>query len=294
VIVRWIALTALGALAVQSAQSDQRPTFRTVSDLVPVPVAVRNGKEFVSGLTATDFELYDNGVRQSIGAVSTTTLGLDVTLVVDTSGSVVGSLDRFRSDVKEIAGMLRPDDQVRLVTFDTNVRAAVPMQQASRRLPVDRITTGDMTSLVDALLFALARAGRPDRRHLVFVFSDGYDNVSVMGYGAIPELAARTDAILHIALVRVSGAPDEWPNPAFDALAAAAKRTGGALSPPSESTRGVVPAFKSALETHRHSYTLYYTPTGVPRGGWHDIVVKVPKSGRYDVQWRQGYSAEKQ
>jgi VWFA-related protein len=291
---RWVGIAMLAVVAVQSAQGDQRPTFRTVSELVPVPVAVRRGEDFVSGLTVADFELYDNGVRQSIGAVSTTTLGLDVTLVVDTSGSVVGSLDRFRSDVKEIAGMLRPDDQVQLVTFDTNVRAAVPMQPASRRLPVDRITTGDLTSLVDAITFALARTSRPDRRHLVFVFSDGYDNASVMGYGAIPELAARTDAVLYIALVRVSGAPDEWPNPAFEALSRAATRTGGTLSPPAESTRGVVPAFKAALEAHRHSYTLYYTPTNVDRGGWHDIVVKIPRSGLYEVQSRQGYSAEKQ
>lgn len=290
---KFCALAMLGVLALRGAQADQRPTFRAVSELVPVPVSVRNGKEFVTGLTAADFELYDNGVRQPIGAVSARTLAIDVTLVVDTSGSVVGSLDRFRSDVREIAGMLRPDEQVRLVTFDTDVRAAVPMQPASRRLPVDRITSGDMTSLVDAVMFALARASRPDRRHLVFVFSDGYDNASLMGYGAVPELAARTDAVLHVVLVRVSGAPDEWPNPAFDALAVAAARTGGALYPPTESARGVVPAFKTALEAFRHSYTLYYTPTNVPPGGWHDIVVKVPRPGTYDVQARQGYSAEK-
>jgi VWFA-related protein len=287
---KWLALGLPAVVAIAGAQADQRPTFRAVSDLVPVPVSVRNGKQFVTGLTVADFELYDNGVRQPIGTVSASTLAIDVTLVVDTSGSVVGSLDRFRSDVKEIAGMLRPDDQVRLLTFDTEVRAALPMQPASRRVPVDRITSGDMTSLVDALVFALARASRPDRRHLVFVFSDGYDNASMMGYGAIPELAARTEAVLHIALVRVSGAPDEWPNPAFDALATAASRTGGVLYPPAESTRGVVPAFKQALEAFRHSYTLYYTPIGVPRGGWHEIVVRVPQHATYQVQARQGYA----
>ncbi len=273
-----------------AAQDAQRPTFRAVSDSVPVPVSVLRGKEFVKGLGLADFELYDNGVRQQIVAVSPATFAVDVTLVVDTSGSVIGSLDRFRSDVKEIAGMLRPDEQVRLLTFDTEVRQAIPMQPSSRSLPVDRITTGDMTSLVDALTFALARASRPDRRHLVFVFTDGYDNASVMSYGAIPELAGRTDAILNIVLVRVSGAPNEWPNPAFDALATAAARTGGVLHPPTGENRGVVSSFRSTLDAFRHSYTLYYAPTGVPAGGFHEIAVKITKPGDYTVRARQGYS----
>ena len=81
---------------------------RATSDLVPVPVSVRRGTEFVSGLAAGDFELYDNGVRQEVATVSPATLGIDVSLVVDTSGSVIGSLARFKSDVKEIAGTLRP------------------------------------------------------------------------------------------------------------------------------------------------------------------------------------------
>src|SRR5262245_26134690 len=114
------------AAAGPAAQDPQRPTFRAVSDSVPVPVSVLRGKEFVKGLQLGDFELYDNGVKQQIAAVSPATFAVDVTLVVDASGSVVGSLDRFRSDVKEIARMLRPDEQVRLLTFDSEVRQAIP------------------------------------------------------------------------------------------------------------------------------------------------------------------------
>ena len=286
-------LLAIGA-ATLAAQDAQRPTFRAISDSVPVPVSVLKGKEFVKGLGLGDFELYDNGVKQQVVAVSPATFAVDVTLVVDTSGSVIGSLDRFRSDVKEIARMLRQDEEVRLLTFDSEVRQAIPMQPASRSLPVDRIVTGDMTSLVDALVFALARASRPDRRHLVFVFTDGYDNASVMGYGAIPELAGRTDAILNIVLVRVSGAPNEWPNPAFDALTTAASRTGGVLLPPTGARVDVVSSFRSTLDAYRHSYTLYYAPAGVPAGGYHEITVKVTKPGEYTVRARQGYAGSPQ
>jgi len=284
-------VAAIGAMAIASAQQPQQPqpTFRSVSDLVPVQVSVHTARSVVSGLKAADFELTDNGVHQDVDAVSADSVSADVTMVVDTSGSVIRSLDRFRSDVRRMADQLRANEQIRLITFDTDVHQAFPMQPASRRVPVDAIRTGNMTSLLDAMLAALARAPRPDRRHLVFVFTDGYDNASMLGYSAIPALASHSDAVLHIVLVRVTGVPGQYPSPAFDALAAAAARTGGALYSPNEAPADVVAAFKLAVEAFRHGYVLYYTPRGVAREGWHDIKVRVTRPGVFDVAARQGY-----
>ncbi len=287
---RILVIAAAGAIWLAATpRAFQQPTFRSVSDLVAVQVSVHTARSVVSGLTASDFALEDNGVRQQISAVSADKVSTDVTLVVDTSGSVIRSLDRFKSDVRRMADELRPDEQLRLITFDTSVREVLPMQPAARRVPVDAIHSGDMTSLIDAMLMALARAPRPDRRQLVFVFTDGYDNASLLGYSALPQLAGRVEAVLHIVLVKVTGVPTPAANPAFDALAAAANRTGGALYPPGEAPADVVAAFKLALEAFRHGYVLYYTPTGVERGGWHDVKVRVTRPGAFDVQARQGY-----
>ncbi len=269
----------------------QQPTFRAVSDVVAVQVSVHTARSVVSGLSAADFALEDNGVPQQITAVAADRVSADVTIVVDTSGSVIRSLDRFRTDVRRMAAELRPDEQLRVLTFDTEVHEILPMQRLSGRVNVDAIRTGHMTSLLDAMAMALARAPRPERRHLVFVFTDGYDNASLLGYSALPALAAHTDAVLHIVLVKVSGVPDAYPSPAFDALAAAAAQTGGALYPPAASPADVVAAFKLALEAFRHGYVLYYTPAGVTRGGWHAITVRVTRPGSFDVQARQGYDS---
>jgi hypothetical protein len=183
--------------------SGQTPTtFRARTDIVPVFVSVRAGESFIGGLRQRDFELDDNGVPQQIDSVSSDAVPIDVTLVVDTSSSVIGSLDQFKADVVTIAGMLRPDEQMRLVTFDTGVREILPMQPAPASPPIERIRLGDQTSLNDALLFSLARERRPDRRHLVFVFTDGFDTASVLDYGSLPEVASRADALLHIVTVR--------------------------------------------------------------------------------------------
>jgi VWFA-related protein len=284
------ALVAVAGWAVAAApgQEPQRPTFRSVTDLVPVQVSVRSGRSYVPGLTAKDFELYDNGVRQQIDAVTSDAQATDVTLVVDTSGSVTRSIGRFRSDVKKIAELLRPGDQVRLVTFDSDVRESFPMQNP-KNVRVDDMLTGNMTSLVDAMVFALARAPRPNRHHLVFVFTDGYDNDSVMGYGALPEVAGRTDAVLYVVVVKITGVPNGPPPEAFDALADAATRTGGEYYPPGDEPLDVASAFKQALESFRHSYVLYFAPKGVTPGGWHNLTVRMITPGKYDIQARQGY-----
>jgi VWFA-related protein len=272
----------------QPQQQQPRPTFRTSTDVVPVHVFVRSERSAVSGLTAADFQLFDNGVRQEITAVSADKLAVDVTLAVDTSGSVVRSLGRFKSDVKDIVKQLRNDEQVRLITFDSDLREIFPMQNASKRVPVDEIRLGDMTSLLDAMLFAVARAPRPDRRHLVFVFTDGYDNASLVGYRAIADVATRSEATLYVVLAKVTGVPDNRPDE-IAALSAAATRTGGTFFPPTDESRDIAAAFKRALETFRHGYVLYFTPANVTREGWHEITVQVTKPGVYDVHARQGY-----
>jgi len=287
----WFVAIAIGSAAVivASAQDPQRPTFRAESDRVPVHVAVRSNRKLVQGLGAPDFEVYDNGVRQTIASVTNEVLPVDVTMLVDISGSVVRSLDRFRSDVKRMTGMLDADDQVRLITFESDVQQIFPMQAPSKNMPLERIQTGNMTSLIDALVYSLARAPRPDRRHLIFAFTDGYDNASTMGYSVLPALANRTDAVVNIVLVKVTGVPDTGTPAAQDALAATAARTGGTLYPPEEAALSVVDAFKQTLDAFRHSYVIYYSPTNVPRPGWHEITVKVTKPGTYNVSSRQRY-----
>ena len=110
----------------------------------------------------------------------------------------------------------------------------------------------------------------------------------VLGYGALAELASHTDSLVHIALVRPSGF-DVPSVGAIGALAAAAARTGGALYQPTQNEGGIVAAFQRAIDDFRHSYVLYFTPTGVPGPGWHDISVKVTKQGTFDVRAREGY-----
>jgi hypothetical protein len=198
----------------------------------------------------------------------------------------------FRNDVARIAELLRPEEQMRLVTFDTYVREIVPMQAAVKRPPVNEIRLGDATSLNDALLFSLSRASRKDRRHLVFVFTDGYDTSSVLDYTALPEIASRAEgALLHIVLVRPNVVPDARATRDFGFLSEAAVRTGGAVDPPRPKD-DLVDSFEEAIGAFRQSYVVSFSPSGPKQEGWHTLSVSVVRrSGSFDVRARQGYYA---
>ena len=63
-----LALVAWVLLAVGPPPAPQ--TFRTGADGVTVNVSVRNRSQPITGLTAADFELLDNGAAQTIRSVT--------------------------------------------------------------------------------------------------------------------------------------------------------------------------------------------------------------------------------
>ena len=150
-----LAALALGAMLSTERQAQQPPAaFRSGVEVVTVPALVTNGTRPVAGLTTADFELLDDGVAQTVTSMPIESLAVDVTLVLDTSGSLEGralehvkatSSDRRRSQTA---------DRVRLLTFAdnvTDVRPATGRHTTARR----SIAGGGATSLYAALAAAL-------------------------------------------------------------------------------------------------------------------------------------------
>ena len=102
VLAATILSSGLGAAQAPAAQ-EQAPVFRAGADVVSVEASVRRDRRAVTGLKSTDFELLDNGVVQEISDVSYEKLPIDVTVLLDTSASVVGSaLDRLRAALRQL------------------------------------------------------------------------------------------------------------------------------------------------------------------------------------------------
>jgi VWFA-related protein len=275
----------------------QRPALRSGTIVVAVNVSVRTGNAPVTGLTAADFQLTDNGVPQKIDDVGMEAVPIDATVVLDTSGSTAGIIDRLKRDVRDIAKLLRPVDRLRFLTMDTYVYEIVPLGPARALPSLDRLAGGGATSAYDTLVAAMITRVDIDRRHLVVAITDAIDTVSVLDARAVRDVASRSDAVLHIAMVEPDSGDDPprfrpwvaYQDREFATLEDAAARTGGELHRPDDSRKGTVENFKRVFDDFRNSYVLRYTPAGVAPAGWHSLKVTLARTGRYSIRARSGY-----
>jgi len=124
--IRWLPL-ALSIAAAAAAQPPPTP-FRSGIEIVELDVSVTRGGSPVQGLTARDFVLTDNGVAQTVDSVTLDRVPLSVTLLLDTSTSVLGErLAHLKQAGNGIVDALTADDRASLITFSHNVDVAVGM-----------------------------------------------------------------------------------------------------------------------------------------------------------------------
>jgi len=271
----------VGAEVAGSGQSGQ---FKSGVTQVLVPVSVSRGGKPVTGLRPRDFRLFDDGVPRDVDSVSGEAFPLDVTLVLDTSGSSRTELQVIENNVRAMAALLRPSDQIRVVTFSDSVRENVRMRPA-RELQPFRLESGGNTALSDALLYALLRPPSLGRVNLIVLFSDGDDTGSVLESDAAPMAASRADALLFAAVV-----PSKMrPLTSRPTVRQAVEATGGVVY----GLRDSLKAFRQILGDFHRSYVLSFEPAVPTKLGWHRLKIGVAehKSNDLTVRAKAGYFA---
>ena len=291
---------------------EQRPTFRASADLVAVEVSVRERTRVVANLKAEDFELLDNGVRQDVFDLSYGKLPIDMTVALDISYSVTGSLlDRLRRAIRQLMADLGPRDRLRLVLFNMRVRRVVDYTTDVTAIEqaIASVTAGGGTSILDAISVGLVSAEHGERRQLVVFFSDGADALSTTTPDVLLDVAARSAASLTLVLpasmtgvgfVRSGGrGPAAAPTPqsARQSRQAALYRrlaadTGGVVIPMVLPNQDLSELFARALEEFRSTYVLHFAPRGVKPGGFHTLQVDVPGRKGLTIRARRGYWGE--
>ena len=303
---RTLVVAILGVVVLAGAAPAAGQTFRTGVDAVAVDVLVTRGRNAVAGLTAEDFTVLDNGVRQDVAAVFVEEVPVTLLLVLDTSGSVRGAPLRHLLAAAEAAGeALRPGDRVGLVTFSDKLRLAVepPAPPADLPAALGRVRAGGATALYDATFAALALRDRTVGRTVALVFSDGYDTASWLEPPAVLDAARRSDVVVygvrHDRLAQEGWQQREgrrlvsrWfaDDPHLfrqEYLPQLAADTGGSVYVAADLER-LREVFERVVDEFRSRYLLTYTPTGVEAGGWHELEVRVRGRGRR-VQARRGY-----
>ena len=184
-------LVAAVATALTSAQG----RFRSGTEGVLVDVQVMAGGKPVAGLTASDFELKDSGVRQDVRVVSFADVPISLLLALDMSGSVEGErLDRLAKAAREAVSALRPGDQAAVLTFTDRVHLHADWtgDRASVLTRLTELKAKGWTALYDAIFSAVSLREQAAGRVVLLVFSDGVDTASWLDAAAAIESAALT------------------------------------------------------------------------------------------------------
>ena len=288
-----------GAMAVvhtgASSSPAQAPTFRSRVDLVTVDVAVQRGGRPVTGLTLDDFEVRDNGVRQTLSRLVTEALPLDAWLVFDASSSLRGEpIRQLQQAASAFVAALAPGDSAALVTFSNEI--CVPQMPttnlAAVQSAISRIEPRSATALYDATYVALQLRIPGGSRGVAVVLTDGADTSSWLGPGRVIDAAEHSDVILYGIAVQdtVGGASAGRASfsdlPQYRFLRGLAAASGGRLFDASFAT--LRETFTKVLNDIRARYLLTYSPDPAP--GWHTLDVRLAR-GRGDVVARRGYWA---
>lgn len=281
---RRIAVVLMAAFLAAGFQ-DQRPSvFRASTHAVAVDVAVFDGDRVVSSLGPADFEVYDNGIRQTVTAVDYNVLPIDLRLVFDTSGSISpADLEKYKRAMSRVTAALHKDDHCKILTFSGAIAVAAERQSPPIAISVQRIVP-DGTSFFDAVSLAMVTVPALDRRQITIVLSDAADNASFFDEAALVDAARRTDAVVYTIVPPNRG--EDWPF--AGRLQALSLLTGGRLVRAARDTQ-MGDLIIDALEEFRHSYVVRYLVAGAAPEGWHTLRVKVRGGDGYTIRARQGY-----
>ncbi len=210
-------------------------TFRTSVDLVHFSVIVTDKQGApVTGLTAEDFELVEDGKPQSLtyfleGFSESGDLGrvlpLHLGLALDTSGSMEDDIHDVRTGMIKFVNANEHAVDTTLVDFDTEVRLARYAGIDYPRL-IERIRMrkpDGWTAFYDAVGVYLNGAAEQDGEKILLIYTDGGDTRSSMTYTELINLLKASDVTTY-----VIGYLEHQPQSAKNGAADAAAADGGA------------------------------------------------------------------
>ncbi|MGH9466842.1 MAG: VWA domain-containing protein [Terriglobales bacterium] len=198
-------------------QKVQKPQYRFSVNVpevqIPVSVQLNNG-QFVPNLTARQFEIFEDGVRQHIDKVAVTTdAPMTVVLLVQFNNTWYPVLYRILSASYAFTGMMQPSDWVALVTFDlkptivvdfTHNRRAI--QNAIASLHFANFSESD---LFDSLSQTVDRLNGVAGHKAIILIATGLNTFSHMNFD---QLRKQLDATQNITIysISMSFVLEEW------------------------------------------------------------------------------------
>lgn len=281
--------------------------FSADVELVPLNVSVLDShRQFIDGLTADDFSVYDNGRERDVVFFGPSALPVDVALLLDVSGSMGAPLPLIKRAALGFIDRLRPGDRAAVVGFARHVRVleGLTSDRAVLNTALDGLDPRGSTALFDAL-YVMAQQLERDRaetrvirRQAIVILSDGYDTASHVSFDDAAARVRRLGATVYT----IAPQPIETGNPDRDGgksrresefhLRTLTRDTGGRSFVIGD--KSTLPDIYATVAAElRHQYTLAFKPeTPGPGSSLRQLVVRLASHPRATVRTRRSYELQ--
>jgi Ca-activated chloride channel family protein len=277
----------------------QQGRFRGGIDLVSLNVTVMEGVKYVTGLEESDFEVFEDGVKQSVTIFSRVQQPIALAILLDTSNSMEDKLATAQEAAIGFVRRMKKNDVIEVIDFNSQVR--IPQEFTNDVSALERAIrqtkVNGSTSLYNALYVSLkglkdehAKSAEEIRRQAIVVLSDGDDTSSVIEYEDVLELAKRSEtAIYAIGLRQQESGRGKFKEAEF-VLRQLSQETGGRVFFPT-SIAELPKIYEQISEELASQYAMAYSSKNPMRNGaWRRIDVRVNKPG-LTARSRRGYYA---
>ena len=201
-------MVGLGGVAAAQQTPAQRepPVYRSATELVPLNVTVTDtNSQFVRGLTADDFAVFEDGVRQEVQFFEAVEIPKDLIVLLDTSSSMLDKMDVVHEAAIGFLRTLREGDRGAVVTFADGVDIVQTLTGDGDALEaaVRRTTARGATALYNALYISIREFGQrmrlngAIRRQAIAVLTDGDDTSSLMNFDDVLAVARKSGVSIY-------------------------------------------------------------------------------------------------
>jgi VWFA-related protein len=278
----------------QPPLKDERP-FQSGIEITSVTATVTDKDgHLIHDLPREAFEVYEDGVRQTITQFTRDRVPVGLGVLLDISDSMYGkriqdartAVDRFLFE------LLDPADEFFLMAFNHAPRALTgwtrDQAEVTRGLAGVRPSGG--TAIYDAIISALPLVERRTRqRAALLVISDGADTASTASMREVRSALLRSDAFVYAIAI---DSPERQPintRVNAQALREVTSESGGRTEIV-QSSADLQEATARIAEELNSQYLLGFTSPRVADGQYHSLRVRVTGT-EYKVRARNGYVA---
>jgi Ca-activated chloride channel homolog len=296
--------------SVQEPQSQYSESVEV--ELIDVYLSATDSKgRIIDDLKKEDLILKEDGIPQEIKEFSVlgtreTDIDLVVALVIDVSNSMhegskeVRKMDIAKAAAREIMNLLRPQDQMMLVTFDTRVSVITGLTSDVSKMETSVSAlqpSYGRTAMWDAIHAAAETMNAVEGRKIMYVCSDGLDNASKMKIEDVVanDLGASEITVISLGTIEFErgghyyGQENDYRD-GKQTMQTLADKTGGYAFFP-EKAKDLPQMLQKVRSGVQSLYPIAYESSNPEKdGSWRKIEIETKRKG-IKLKYRDGYYA---